>query len=656
MAARKKREDEHKGREEARQDTAGAKEDVALLRIQNRKASRAAAPTRAPASGSRGGSFHTQKSAEEYMEDTFPLIDVFDQTLSAEMGVTSPAREQRSTQRSAAPPPDSVAGLRGNVVDHTHRSSDKAQLQVNDGATSGQSEQDLIVNRDFIQQLESNAAEAAQLEASLDKQLANMAETSRRISQLLLESPVDKSKDLARRISDVGIDAVPPSKRVSEPAELIVLDVRNAEQELANARMSGDANAEAKWLVCLAELYENMGRFKDALQLCEQCTQNESIMLTADSTISSMLELARFRFGKLSYKLGNLAAAIAELEDCHSGMVSTFNIKGLCRVQTMLAYLYFIPMSCSHRALGRPCAKSGGAEQEPATTLKVGMVLCAMSSTHKWWSARIEDVNIKEDQILVHFFGFDAKFDEWIPMQSSRWKREMDVQKASTACCLIQDYAYLMNQILQNAGISVMNLQGLKSVSGAANRCSGVYEMGAKSEGADAPRVSYQDPLSMYTSAYELLEPELEKYSKALHDGAPHMQSNAARAGFEDLCYVCAGIQNLAAGECASRLDVPRQCVHLQKAVALLERTGDLFSQMQAAGRAADVLFQRGLVRDWPLVCELFTKRLHLAQQLSMREVECETLARLGVSHAKVGERQQSLEASTRHLEVICGR
>lgn len=38
----------------------------------------------------------------------------------------------------------------------------------------------------------------------------------------------------------------------------------------------------------------------------------------------------------------------------------------------------------------------------------------------KWYPAKVSDVDWTENEILVHFENWNTKFDEWIPMDSSR--------------------------------------------------------------------------------------------------------------------------------------------------------------------------------------------------------------------------------------------
>ena len=60
--------------------------------------------------------------------------------------------------------------------------------------------------------------------------------------------------------------------------------------------------------------------------------------------------------------------------------------------------------------------------QTSETPIRVGSRLYALSETQHWRSARVVDMNLELGKMLVHFIGFDPRWDEWIPLQSKRWK------------------------------------------------------------------------------------------------------------------------------------------------------------------------------------------------------------------------------------------
>ncbi|XP_066268099.1 PHD finger protein 20-like protein 1 isoform X1 [Branchiostoma lanceolatum] len=56
----------------------------------------------------------------------------------------------------------------------------------------------------------------------------------------------------------------------------------------------------------------------------------------------------------------------------------------------------------------------------PGIALKVGAKMEAMDYLKKWYPAKIEEVDYEEREILVHFEGWNHRYDEWLPFDSER--------------------------------------------------------------------------------------------------------------------------------------------------------------------------------------------------------------------------------------------
>ena len=154
------------------------------------------------------------------------------------------------------------------------------------------------------------------------------------IREMLARKPINANESLIR---------VPPTWHVEEVGdshEMFSLPgLKEAERRLHMAKTSGNGSEVAKWLVCVAELYEYAGKYSEALELCEQCSQNE-LIISADGEIGRVLLMAQFRQGLVGLKMGDTAMAIAVLEDCFQAASSQFDVPGLCLMQLNLCHLY----------------------------------------------------------------------------------------------------------------------------------------------------------------------------------------------------------------------------------------------------------------------------------------------------------------------------
>ncbi|KAL0276894.1 UNVERIFIED_CONTAM: hypothetical protein PYX00_004362 [Menopon gallinae] len=64
--------------------------------------------------------------------------------------------------------------------------------------------------------------------------------------------------------------------------------------------------------------------------------------------------------------------------------------------------------------------KSGMSENYDMRDFCPGIKIEAQDFDGKWYPAKVADVDWTENEILVHFENWNSKFDEWIPMDSSR--------------------------------------------------------------------------------------------------------------------------------------------------------------------------------------------------------------------------------------------
>lgn len=64
--------------------------------------------------------------------------------------------------------------------------------------------------------------------------------------------------------------------------------------------------------------------------------------------------------------------------------------------------------------------KSGLSENYDMRDFCPGIKIEAQDFDGKWYPAKVADVDWTENEILVHFENWNSKFDEWIPMDSSR--------------------------------------------------------------------------------------------------------------------------------------------------------------------------------------------------------------------------------------------
>jgi len=386
---------------------------------------------------------------------------------------------------------------------------------------------------------------------------------------------------------------------LSTPKDIIgdqildVSDTQEAQHRLHMAKEEGKGSEEARWLVRVAELHEYSGRYTEALALCERCTDKEMVLFS-DGTIGESILQAQFRQAMVGHKMGDVAMAVAILEDCFNAMSFKFDMRGLCRVQIHLGYLYLLQYA--------------------------EMSACSAETS------------------VAH----EAHGD---PSQLRKRKLETDQQRALAATqALINDYAYLMKKfVLTGEQISDSDLHALPSVASANLRTSDILLDSAAEltsaghdsselHGLASPRIMILQSLpgvtdargdgpSMYPSMIALLENVLDKTSTVLRDST-HKQSAELMIGFEDLCFVLSCVHKLQAGAHAAVYDSVRQMRHLDMAVELLEKTRDVASLSNAIELAAQVRRSRGAPRDWVAARELQGKRLALARKMQLPAVQ----------------------------------
>ena len=66
------------------------------------------------------------------------------------------------------------------------------------------------------------------------------------------------------------------------------------------------------------------------------------------------------------------------------------------------------------------------------------------------YSARLVEVDAEAGQVLVHFDGWNARFDEWMPMTSDRLRpivrtSERKHKSASKPVCLVLEHVQIFN-------------------------------------------------------------------------------------------------------------------------------------------------------------------------------------------------------------------
>ena len=73
--------------------------------------------------------------------------------------------------------------------------------------------------------------------------------------------------------------------------------------------------------------------------------------------------------------------------------------------------------------------------------LQVGDLIEAKDRDNRWFESRIREMDTETNKVLVHYFGWDAKWDEWLPLQyhcicpkgvhtSDEWFQNMKVRDA----------------------------------------------------------------------------------------------------------------------------------------------------------------------------------------------------------------------------------
>ena len=237
----------------------------------------------------------------------------------------SPQAREENTQRS----PEEVTRAKVGLSLESRLDASQRRLQEY-GAEMAISKRDRFMKA---------RSELAALHGTAGKMLRSVEANELQIREMAARKPINPNKSLIR---------VPPKWHVEEEGGshnmFSLSGLQEAERRLHMAKASGNGSEVAKWLVCVAELYEYSGKYSEALELCEQCSQNE-LVLSADGEIGRVMLMAQFRQGLVGLKMGDIAMAIAVLEDCFYVASSQFDVPGLCLMQLNLCHLYLVQHS-----------------------------------------------------------------------------------------------------------------------------------------------------------------------------------------------------------------------------------------------------------------------------------------------------------------------
>ncbi|KAK3095742.1 hypothetical protein FSP39_018426 [Pinctada imbricata] len=56
----------------------------------------------------------------------------------------------------------------------------------------------------------------------------------------------------------------------------------------------------------------------------------------------------------------------------------------------------------------------------PGISWKKGERVEAMDFMNKWYPAKIVDIEEDEQSVMIHFDGWNSRYDEWVPMTSEK--------------------------------------------------------------------------------------------------------------------------------------------------------------------------------------------------------------------------------------------